>query len=147
MKKRISHTTLMLFSTFFPLLAFAEPVSMLQETALLSSLKVPAPVHRSIVHYGIASWYSESDPHINPTTANGEIFDDSQLTCASWTYPFGTRLRVVNRTNGKSIVCRVNDRGPSKRLKRLIDLTKTAFSRIADLKEGLIEVSVTRVRS
>lgn len=91
---------------------------------------------------GIASWYSESDPGINPTTANGEIFDDSQLTCASWDYPFGTYLRVTDLISGRSIVCRVNDRGPAKRLGRLIDLTKTAFRELAQLRFGLIQVKV-----
>ncbi len=95
--------------------------------------------------FGIASWYSESDPGINIHTANGEVFDDSQMTCASWSYPFGTILRITYVKNGKSIVCRVNDRGPSKRLGRLIDLTKTAFGKMAPLKAGLIKVRVEEV--
>ena len=92
--------------------------------------------------YGIASWYSEADPGINRHTANGEVFDDSQMTCAAWDLPFGTLLKVTNRSNGKSITCRVNDRGPARRLNRAVDLTKTAFSRIASLKLGLVNVSV-----
>ena len=97
--------------------------------------------------YGMASWYSESDPGINRHTANGEIFDDSKLTCASWNFPFGTFVKVRNLQNGKSVVCRVNDRGPSKRFKRrVIDLTKTAFQRIAPPGMGLAEVSVRPVK-
>ena len=92
--------------------------------------------------FGIASWYSESDPGINRNTANGEIFDDSQRTCASWNFPFDTLLRVTDLANGKSVVCRVNDRGPSKRLGRLIDLTQAAFREIAPLETGLISVKV-----
>ena len=91
---------------------------------------------------GIASWYSESDPGINLHTANGEIFDDTQRTCASWNFPFGTLLRVTSLKNGKSVVCRVNDRGPAKRLGRLIDLTSSAFRQVAPLKAGLIQVKV-----
>ena len=98
------------------------------------------------VAYGIASWYSEADAGINLHTANGEVFDDSQLTCASWNFPFGTYLKVTNRLNGKSVVCRVNDRGPHKRLERLIDLTKTAFRKIANPRQGLLRVSVTPVK-
>ncbi len=94
---------------------------------------------------GVASWYSESDPSINLHTANGEVFDDSQMTCASWDYPFGTILRVTSVKNGKSIVCRVNDRGPSKRLGRLIDLTKSGFGKMAPLKAGLIQVKVEKM--
>lgn len=91
---------------------------------------------------GKASWYSQNDPGILLTTANMEIFNDSQLTCAMWDMPFNTILKVTNLENGKSVVVRVNDRGPAKRLNRAIDLTKTAFSKIADLEKGLAEVSV-----
>ena len=94
---------------------------------------------------GVAAWYSKSDPKIRPYTANGEIFDDSKYTCAVWGIPFGTRLKVTNLKNGKSVICRVNDRGPAKRLGRQIDVTKAAFQKIASLHEGVIKVSVTRV--
>jgi rare lipoprotein A len=94
---------------------------------------------------GIASWYSETDPYINIHTANGEVFDDSQMTCASWDYRFGTRLQVTNLANGRSVICRVNDRGPARRLGRLVDLTKAAFREVASLTLGLIDVSVTRL--
>lgn len=96
--------------------------------------------------FGTASWYSESDPGINLTTANGEIFDDSQFTCASWDFPFGTWLRVTNLSNGEVVFCRVNDRGPAKRLGRLIDLTKSAFHEIAPLQAGLVTVKVEPLR-
>lgn len=95
---------------------------------------------------GIASWYSKEAPGIKRHTANGEIFDDRKMTCASRDYAFGTRLRVQNLKNGKSVVCRVNDRGPHKRLwRRKIDLTKTAFRRIADPSIGLVRVSITKI--
>lgn len=96
--------------------------------------------------FGIASWYSESDPSINLHTANGEFFDDSKRTCASWDYAFGTHLQVTSLESGRSVVCRVNDRGPAKRLNRLIDLTVTAFREIANPRHGLIEVAVTPVK-
>ncbi|MEK6733247.1 MAG: septal ring lytic transglycosylase RlpA family protein [Candidatus Omnitrophota bacterium] len=91
---------------------------------------------------GKASWYSQNDPGILLTTANMEQFDDSQLTCAMWNLPFNTILKVTNLENGKSVIVRVNDRGPARRLNRLIDLTKQAFSKIADLEKGLTEVSI-----
>lgn len=97
---------------------------------------------------GVASWYSEEDPGILETTANMEIFDDDQLTCAMWNMPFNALLEVTNLNNGKSVVVRVNDRGPAKRLVaegRIIDLTKEAFSRIAILREGLVSVEVVIV--
>ena len=97
--------------------------------------------------FGIASWYSESDPGIHLTTANGEIFDDSKNTCASWDFPFGTYLSVTSLANGKTVACRVNDRGPAKRLGRLIDLTKSAFQQIAPLGKGLVRVEVEIIES
>lgn len=132
-------------------LAYSEPLSLIQEIPLISAAKwvTNSPKSKAVIsfHTGqrrfeIASWYSEKDPFINKHTANGEIFDDRQMTCASWDYPFGTRLQVVNLANGKTVACRVNDRGPSKRLGRKIDLTKAAFHKIADLRKGLIRVSV-----
>ena len=97
------------------------------------------------VHYGIASWYSEDDPGILETTANMERFDDQKLTCAIWNVPFNTLINVTNMLNGKSVIVRVNDRGPAKRLVsqgRIIDLTKAAFSRIAALEKGLIQIKM-----
>ena len=91
---------------------------------------------------GKASWYSQNDPGILLTTANMERFDDSELTCAVWDLPFNTILKVTNLENGKFVIVRVNDRGPAKRLNRAIDLTKTAFSQIADLDKGLADVSI-----
>ncbi|MFA5389565.1 MAG: septal ring lytic transglycosylase RlpA family protein [Candidatus Omnitrophota bacterium] len=96
----------------------------------------------AVIIKGEASWYSQNDPGILLTTANMERFDDSQLTCAMWDMPFNTMLKVTNTENGKSVIVRVNDRGPAKRLNRAIDLTKKAFSHIADLDKGLVEVSV-----
>lgn len=95
---------------------------------------------------GTASWYSETDFGILETTANMEVFNEDDLTCAMWDIPFGTMLCVTNLENGKSIVVRVNDRGPAKRLVRqgrVIDLSKKAFSRIAHLKKGLVKVKIT----
>lgn len=100
----------------------------------------------SAAQTGIASWYSKKGPGIKRYTANGELFDDRKLTCAAWNYSFGTRLRVENLKNGKSVVCRVNDRGPHKRLRRRkIDLTQAAFRRIADSRLGLVRVSITKI--
>jgi rare lipoprotein A len=91
---------------------------------------------------GVASWYSKKDKKINPRTANGEKFNDRKMTCASWDYPFGEKLVVINTLTGKWVVCRVNDRGPNKRLYRKVDLTRAAFRRIANPKIGLIYAAI-----
>jgi len=99
----------------------------------------------SLIYKGISSWYSEDDPGILETTANMEIFNDTSLTCAIWGIPFNASLKVTNLENGKSVLVRVNDRGPAKRFAhegRIIDLTKQAFSKIADLNQGLIKVRI-----
>ena len=136
-------------------LVSAEPISMMQEfPAYFSSLpirymktvKVETPFFET-VYFGVASWYSEKDKFINKHTANGEVFDDQQMTCASWSFKFGTMLEVKNLYNGKSIVCRVNDRGPNKRLNRLIDLTKAAFKKLDGTHRGLIPVTVREISS
>lgn len=101
------------------------------------------PAHT--IYKGTASWYSQTDPGILETTANMEIFDDSKLTCAMWSLPFNTLLKVTNLDNDKTVYVRVNDRGPAKRLVnrgRIIDLSKKAFSCLDDLGKGLIRVSV-----
>jgi rare lipoprotein A len=67
---------------------------------------------------GIASIYAYS----GEKTANGERANPTGLTAAHKTLPFGTRVRVVNKRNGKSVVVRINDRGPFVR-GRIIDLT------------------------
>jgi len=100
-----------------------------------------APSKRT--HTGVASWYD--DRLENYYTASGEIFDESAMVCASYRYPLHTRLRVTNPATRVSIVVRVNDRGPAKRLGRLIDLTPAAFWRLAPLSQGLVLVDVERL--
>ncbi len=81
-------------------------------------------------------------------TASGERFNENDLTAAMWHAAFGTLVRVTNLANGKSVVVRINDRGPARRLVkrgRVIDLSKGAFMRIANLKEGVIKVKLELV--
>ncbi|MCK5082729.1 MAG: septal ring lytic transglycosylase RlpA family protein [Candidatus Omnitrophica bacterium] len=99
----------------------------------------------TITQKGRASWYSEQSPGINERTANNEVFNDSALTAAMWEVPFDQRVKVTNVENGKSVIVRINDRGPHRRYVangRIIDLTKQAFSRIASLEKGLIQIEL-----
>ncbi len=95
---------------------------------------------------GVCSWYSQDDPGINIYTANGEVFNDGAMTCAKWDVPFGTWFKITNIANGKFVLARTNDRGPARRLNRVIDLSKGAFAKIADLKLGLITVKVEVIK-
>ena len=94
---------------------------------------------------GQASWYSQQSPGVRKHTANMEIFNDRELTCAMWGVPFNQKIKVTNLENGKSVIVRVNDRGPHKRYVRkgrVIDLSKAAFQSIAGLKQGLVKVQL-----
>ena len=71
------------------------------------------------------------------TTASGEPFDPDGLTAAHKTLPFDTRVRVTNTANGKSVVVRINDRGPFVS-GRCLDLARGAFATIASLSAGVI---------
>ncbi|MBY5991852.1 septal ring lytic transglycosylase RlpA family protein [Ferrimonas balearica] len=88
---------------------------------------------------GLASFYA--DKYQGRTTANGERFDQNAMTAAHKTLPFGTKVRVTNLANNRSIVVRINDRGPFVR-GRIIDLSRHGFRQIADLNQGLVEVRV-----
>ena len=81
-----------------------------------------------------ASYYDEGQ-----TTANGEAFNPEALTAAHKTLPFNTRVRVTNPDNGKSVVVRINDRGPFVD-GRCIDLSRAAFRAIASLSQGELTV-------
>ncbi|WP_203916946.1 septal ring lytic transglycosylase RlpA family protein [Rugosimonospora africana] len=79
-------------------------------------------------------------------TANGENFDPNAFTAASKTLPFNTRVRVTNPANGKSVVVRINDRGPYVS-GRCLDLTRAAFAAIASLGSGVLPAAKWAVLS
>ena len=79
-------------------------------------------------------------------TASGEIFNKNAMTCASNSHKMGTKLRVTNRANGKSVVVRVNDTGGFKKYGRTLDLSRGAFAKIADVKQGLAKVDIKVIK-
>lgn len=64
------------------------------------------------------------------------------MTCASNTHKMGTKLKVTNRDTGKSVSCKVNDKGGFSKYGRTLDLSRAAFAKIADLKHGLVKVDI-----
>ena len=98
----------------------------------------PAPP-RASVQTGKASWYG--DAHHGKKTASGEAYDMAELTAAHRALPLGTRVRVVNLENGRSVVVRINDRGPFVR-GRIIDLSRAAARELGHLGAGVFTVRI-----
>ncbi|WP_313115786.1 septal ring lytic transglycosylase RlpA family protein [Ectopseudomonas guguanensis] len=88
---------------------------------------------------GKASYYAQA--HHGKRTASGERFDQNALTAAHRTLPFGTRVRVTNLNNERSVVVRINDRGPFVR-GRVIDVSRAAAVRLEMLRAGVVPVRV-----
>lgn len=86
---------------------------------------------------GTASYYGKA--HHGKRTASGERFNQNALTAAHRTLPFGTRVRVTNLDNGRSVVVRINDRGPFGR-GRIIDVSKAAAEQLNMLRSGTAPV-------
>jgi rare lipoprotein A len=91
----------------------------------------------------MASYYGD-DFH-GRKTASGEVFDQWKLTCAHRDLPFGTRLKVTNLQNKKSVIVRVNDRGPWVS-GRLIDLSYAAAKKIDMIQRGVVKVKIEIVK-
>ncbi|MGF1593777.1 MAG: septal ring lytic transglycosylase RlpA family protein [Kiloniellaceae bacterium] len=86
---------------------------------------------------GLASWYG---PRFHGRlTASGETFDMASLTAAHPHLPFGSRVRVTNLANGRSVVVTINDRGPYVK-PRIIDLSHAAARRLGFVDDGLAKV-------
>lgn len=88
---------------------------------------------------GVASYYA--DDYHGKLTSNGEVFNMNDLTAAHRTFPFGTNLRVTNLENKKTIVVRINDRGPFKD-GRIIDLSLAAAKEIDLVRNGTARVKL-----
>jgi rare lipoprotein A len=108
-------------ATAAPMSAIASPVN--ERTLLLAQV-------------GQASFYGNEG---GPKTANGERYNPGGLTAAHRTLPFGTKVRVTNVRNGRSVVVRINDRGPFIG-GRIIDLSTAAAGVIGLTKSGIGQV-------
>ncbi len=88
---------------------------------------------------GSASFYG--DEFVGRKTASGQIYTHTKLTAAHRTWAFGTRVRVTNMKNNRSVVVVINDRGPFVP-DRMIDLSKAAARKIGMVKEGVVKVKL-----
>lgn len=91
---------------------------------------------------GRASYYSER--MTGRRTASGERFHNDSMMCAHLKYPFGTRLRVRNLSNGREVIVRVTDRGPYNK-RYMLDLSQAAAKALGFLRQGHTPVSISVV--
>jgi rare lipoprotein A len=94
------------------------------------------------VETGTASWYGPG--FVGNRTSSGEVYDLSQMTAAHPTLPLGTRVRVTNLENGRSVEVRLNDRGPFAK-GRIIDLSRAAAREIGLIGPGTAQVRVESI--
>lgn len=93
---------------------------------------------------GNASWYGK--PYHGRKTASGQVYNMYQMTAAHPTLPFGTRVVVTNLENGRSVIVRINDRGPFVR-NRVIDVSRKAAGQLGFLNKGVTRVGVRIIES
>ncbi len=88
---------------------------------------------------GKASWYA-----LTSKTASGERMNPNAMTAAHRSLPFGTKLKVTNKRNGRSVVVRINDRGPFIK-GRIVDVSKAAAHKLGFVRSGHTAVCITRI--
>jgi rare lipoprotein A len=103
------------------------------------ALALPFGAAQARVQEGVVSWYGER--FHNRPTASGELFDIAALTMAHPSLPFGTKVRVTNLRNGRSVVVRVNDRGPFVGA-RIADLSQAAADLLGFLRRGVAHARI-----
>ena len=110
---------------------------------LLALFALVLPATAGTPTAGVASWYGES--HRAKLMSNGQRFDPSKMTAASWYYALGARVRVTLKEPARQVTVTITDRGPARwlvRQGRTIDLAQAAFEKLANPKVGLIVVMV-----
>lgn len=106
---------------------------------LLLLCQVYTGCSKKIVESGKASFYA--DKFIGRKTASGTVFRQNRMTAAHKALPFGTKIKVINLSNGRKVKVRINDRGPFVE-GRIIDLTKKAAKRLNMVNAGVVNVEI-----
>jgi len=101
--------------------------------------KNPEPSQPTLTETGLASWYGAK--HHGKLTASGEVFNQEHFTAAHPTLPWGTRVKVINLDNEKSVDVRINDRGPFKK-GRIIDVSRAAARALGIVQTGIATVRI-----
>lgn len=124
------------------LMLFNKTIKTLSVVALSLGALAPTPSQAATCSY--ASHYGVGDGYNGQRTASGERFNAYGNSAAHRYLPFGTRLQVTNESNGKSVIIRINDRGPYV-AGRNLDLSYGAFSAIASPSRGEIRVCYSQI--
>ena len=101
--------------------------------------KIPAPSQPTLVETGLASWYGPK--FHGKLTASGEIYSQENFTAAHRTLPWGSRVKVTNFANGKSVEVRINDRGPFGE-GRIVEVSRAAARVLGIVGSGITTVRV-----
>ena len=107
--------------------------------AALTSVFLAASAGVAMAECGSASWYA-----LTSRTASGVPMNPSAMTAAHKTLPFGSKVRVVDQSTGRSVVVTINDRGPFVK-GRIIDLSKGAATQLGFRDKGHTKVCITRI--
>lgn len=113
--------------------------SVLLTSALLASGLFFSLSNSAFAQCGHASWYA-----LTSKTASGERMNPSAMTAAHRSLPFGAKIKVTNKKNGKAVVVRVNDRGPFIK-GRVIDLSKGAAAKLGFVGAGHTQICIERI--
>lgn len=108
--------------------------AVLAATAFLSLVSSPV-----LAQCGSASWYA-----LTSKTASGERMNPNAMTAAHRTLPFGSKMKITNQRNGRSVVVRINDRGPFIK-GRVLDLSKAAAHELGFTKAGLTNICMEKI--
>lgn len=101
--------------------------------------QIPVPSEPTLSETGLASWYGPK--FHGKLTASGEVFNQEKFTAAHRTLPWGTRVKVTNLANGKSVEVRINDRGPFGK-GRIIDVSRAAARALGIVGRGIATVQI-----
>jgi rare lipoprotein A len=132
--KKITTFLVALSATF----AWAQTAAPVAPAAPAAAAPAPAAASADVTT-GKAAWYGKK--FNGRKTASGQRYNAGLMTAASKTLPFGTLVQVTNLKNKKSVVVRINDRGPSQP-DRIIDVSRAAAARLGMLRAGVVEVEL-----
>lgn len=124
--------------------ATATPPPAAAATPAPTPAPAPAPVAADGAETGRIAWYGTK--FAGRKTASGENFNPEALTMAHKSLPFGTKVKVTNKANGRSAVLRVNDRGPTQ-ADRMGDVSLAAARQLKMTRAGIVEAELTVVAS